>query len=178
MAENSTIARPYAQAVFDLAKQQGRLAQWSEKLQLLAMVVSDDKIKMLIGNPRIDKKDLMDLITGVCGESLDDNARNFLGVLAENGRLNLLPIVAEQYEAYRSEEERVIQAELISAFPVNNEQQQKIAVALKTRLGREVSLNCKTDKTLLGGAIIRAGDMVIDGSVTGHLNRFANVLSH
>lgn len=178
MAENSTIARPYAQAVFDLAKQQGRLAQWSEKLQLLAMVVSDDKIKMLIGNPRIDKKDLMDLITGVCGESLDDNARNFLGVLAENGRLNLLPIVAEQYEAYRSEEERVIQAELISAFPVNNEQQQKIAMALKARLGREVSLNCKIDKTLLGGAIIRAGDMVIDGSVTGHLNRFANVLSH
>ena len=120
----------------------------------------------------------MDLIAGVCDKNLDDDAKNFLGVLAENGRLSLLPIMAQLYEAYRSEEEKVVQAELISAFPVNNEQQEKIATALKARLGREVSLNCKTDQTLLGGAIIRAGDMVIDGSVTGHLYKFANVLSH
>ena len=178
MAEYSTIARPYAQAVFGLAKHQGRLAQWSETLQLLAMVVANNDVKQLIGNPRVDKQQLMDLITGVCGKNIDDSARNFLGVLAENRRLSLLPIMAELYEAYRAEEEKVVQAELISAFPVSNEQQQKIATALKARLGREVSLNCKTDQTLLGGAIIRAGDMVIDGSVTGHLNRFANVLSH
>ena len=178
MAEYSTIARPYAQAVFELAKEQDRLQQWSEMLRLAAMVVADSNVKSLIGNPRVDKQQLMDLILGVCGECLDDNARNFLAVLAENGRLGLLPIMAEQYEAYRAEEEKIVQAELISAFPVNEEQQQKIAAALKARLGREVSLNCKTDQTLLGGAIIRAGDMVIDGSVTGHLNRFANALSH
>jgi F-type H+-transporting ATPase subunit delta len=178
MAENSTIARPYAQAVFELAKEQGRLQQWSEMLQLAAMVVADANVKSLIGNPRVDKQQLMDLILGVCGDGLDDNARNFLAVLAENGRLSLLPIMSELYEAYRAEEEKVVQAELISAFPVNEEQQQKIAAALKARLGREVSLNCKTDQSLLGGAIIRAGDMVIDGSVTGHLNSFANALSH
>jgi F-type H+-transporting ATPase subunit delta len=178
MAEYSTVARPYAQAVFELAKEQDRLAQWSEMMQLAVMVVTDQNVKQLIGNPRVSKDQLMDLILGVCGEGLDDYARNFLAVLAENGRLALLPYIAEQYEACRADEEKVVQAEMISAFPVSAEQQKKIAAALKARLGREVSLNCKTDKSLLGGAVIRAGDMVIDGSVTGHLNSFANALSH
>lgn len=178
MAENSTVARPYAQAVFQLAKEQSLLAQWSDMLQLAAMVVADRKVRSLIGNPRVDKTQLMELIVGVCGERLDGNARNFLGLLIENGRLALLPNIAELYEAYRAEEEKVVQAEIISAFPVSTEQRQKIAAALKVRLGREVSLNCKTDQSMIGGAVIRAGDMVIDGSVTGHLYRFANVLSH
>jgi len=178
MAEYSTIARPYAQAVFELAKEQGRLAQWSEMLQLVALVAADKNVKKLIGNPRVSKAQLKDFMLGVCGERLDGGARNFLGVLVENRRLNLLPNIAGQYEACRAEEEKVVQAEMISALPVNAEQQQKIAAALKARLGREVSLECKTDQSLLGGAIIRAGDMVIDGSVTGHLNRFANALSH
>ena len=178
MAENSTVARPYAQAVFQLAKEQSLLAQWSDMIQLAAMVVADKNVRSLIGNPRVDKTQLMDLIVGVCGERLDVNARNFLDLLIENGRLALLPNIAELYEAYRAEEEKVVQAEMISAFPVSAEQQQKIAAALKVRLGREVSLNCKTDQSMIGGAIIRAGDMVIDGSVTGHLYRFANVLSH
>jgi len=178
MAENSTIARPYAQAVFQLAKEQGQLASWSEMLQLAAMVVADKNVKNLIGNPRVDKTQLMDLILGVCGERLDGNARNFLGVLIENGRLAMLPSIAELYASYRAEEEKVVEAEMISAFPVSTEQQQKIAAALKARLGLEVSLNCKTDQSMIGGAVIRAGDMVIDGSVTGHLYRFANALSH
>ena len=178
MAEYSTVARPYAQAVFELAREQDRLAQWSEMLQLLAMVVTDRNVRQLIGNPRVDKTQLMGLIVDVCGTRLDDNAKNFLAVLLENGRLNLLPYIAEQYEAYRAEEEKVVQAEMISAFPVSAEQQKKIAAALKARLGREVSLECKTDQSLVGGAVIRAGDMVIDGSVTGHLHRFANALSH
>jgi F-type H+-transporting ATPase subunit delta len=177
MAEISTIARPYAQAVFELAKEQGRLAQWSEMLQLVALVVTDDDLSGLIGNPRIDKARLMDLITGVCGDRLDDSATNLLRVLMENGRLNVMPYIAEQYEAYRAEEEKVIQAELISAFPVGEELQQQIATSLKKRLGRDVSLNCRTDESMIGGAIIRAGDLVIDGSVTGHLERFANALS-
>jgi len=178
MAEYSTIARPYAQAVFQLAKEQEQLAPWSEMLRLAAMVIADKNVKSLIGNPRVDKTQLMELILGVCGENLDGNARNFLGVLVENGRLALLPNIAELYEAYRAEEEKVVQAEMISAFPVSTEQQQKISAALKTRLGREVSLSCKTDQSMIGGAVIRAGDMVIDGSVTGHLYRFANFLSH
>lgn len=178
MAENSTIARPYAQAVFQLAREQGQLASWSDILQLAAMVVADKNVQSLIGNPRVNKSRLLEFITGVCGERLGKDARNFLGVLVENGRLRLLPDIAEQYEACRAEEEKLVQAEMISAFPVSTEQQQRISAALKTRLGREVILKCTTDKSLLGGAVIRAGDMVIDGSVTGHLNRFANLLSH
>lgn len=177
MAEISTVARPYAQAVFELAKEQGRLAKWSEMLQLAALVVTDENLSGLIGNPRIEKARLMGLITGVCGDKLDDSGTNLLRVLAENGRLNVLPYIAEQYEAYRAEEEKVIQAELISAFAVSEELRQQIATSLKARLGRDVSLNCRTDESMIGGAIIRAGDLVIDGSVTGHLERFANALS-
>jgi F-type H+-transporting ATPase subunit delta len=177
MAEISTVARPYAQAVFELAKEQGRLAQWSEMLQLAALVVTDKNLSGLVGNPRIEKAKLMELIIGVCGDRLDDSATNLLRVLVENGRLNVLPYIAEQYEAYRAEEEKIIQAELISAFPVSEELQQQIAKSLKARLGRDVSLNCRTDESMIGGAIIRAGDLVIDGSVTGHLERFANALS-
>jgi|SRR3972149_7937206 len=178
MAEYSTIARPYAQAVFALAKEQRQLAGWSDMLQLAAMVAVDQNVERLIGNPRVSKAQLTDLILGVCGGRLNKDSSNFLRVLIENGRLSLLPYIAEQYENYRAEEEKVVQAEMVSAFPVNAVQQQKIAAALKARLGREVSLSYKTDQSLLGGAIIRAGDMVIDGSVTGQLNRFANMLSH
>lgn len=178
MAENSTIARPYAQAVFALAKEQRQLAGWSDMLQLAAMVAADQNVKRLIGDPRVSRAQLTDLIVGVCGEELIKDSSNFLRILIENGRLSLLPDIADQYENYRAEEEKVVQAEMVSAFPVSAEQQQKIAAALKARLGREVSLSYKTDQSLIGGAIIRAGDMVIDGSVTGQLNRFANRLSH
>lgn len=178
MAEKSTIARPYAQAIFALAAEQKRLAEWSQMVGLAALVVSDPGMSELIGNPRVSDEQIVALLNDICGDGLDKHGQDMIRVLAENGRLEVLPEICVQYEAYRAEAEKVVQAQVTSAYPVSEAQQQNIIAALKKRLGREVTLECQVDENLLGGAIIRAGDMVIDGSVTGHLDRLTHALSH
>ena len=176
MAEKSTIARPYAQAAFDLAQEHGDLKSWSEMLELCAMIVSDEQVSRLIGNPEVSQDSLVELILNVAGDRLDTVGANFIRVLAANGRLNVLPEIATLYEQHRAEAERYIDAEVISAFPMSDAQQQALVEGLKKRLGREVRLTASTDESLIGGAIVRAGDLVIDGSVTGHLNKLAQTL--
>jgi len=177
MAEKSTIARPYAQAIFSLASDQKRLSEWSDQLALAAMVVSDAGMASLIGNPRVAKDKIVALVADVCGKKLDKAGQDMIRVLVDNDRLELLPEIFRQYEAYRAEAEKVVKAHVTSAFPVSSKQKSDIISALKKRLGREVTLECQVDKSLLGGAIIRAGDMVIDGSITGHLDRLTHALS-
>ncbi|MCC6209080.1 MAG: F0F1 ATP synthase subunit delta [Gammaproteobacteria bacterium] len=178
MAEKRTIARPYAQAVFDLASAQRQFGPWSERLQLLTAVAADPRMQRLIGNPRITRAQLAGLIVEICGDRLEDQGRSLVGVLVENRRLDMLPEIGALFAEYRAEAERTVQAEVVSAFPLSPEQEAGISVALKKRLGREISLKSSTDETLIGGAVIRAGDLVIDGSVTGHLDRLASALSH
>jgi F-type H+-transporting ATPase subunit delta len=178
MAEKNTIARPYAQAAFDLASAQKQLGPWSERLQLLTAVVADDRIQRLIGHPRVARSRLAALLIDICGDRLDARAKALVGVLVENRRLDLLPEISALFAHYRAEAEKFVQAEVVSAFPLSKEQEAGIAAALKKRLGREVSLKSTIDETMVGGAVIRAGDLVIDGSVTGHLDRLANALSH
>jgi len=177
MAEKSTIARPYAQAIFSLASDQKRLSEWSDQLALAATVVSDAGMESLIGNPRVAKDKIVALVVDVCGKKLDKAGQDMIRVLVDNDRLELLPEIFRQYEAYRAEAEKVVKAHVTSAFLVSSKQKSDIISALKKRLGREVTLECQVDKSLLGGAIIRAGDMVIDGSITGHLDRLTHALS-
>ena len=177
MAEKRTIARPYAQAVFDLACKANALGRWSEMLALLAAIAADERMQGLIDNPRIDEQQLRDVFLGVAGDRLDKQGAALLELLIENRRLGYLPEIAALYEGYRAEAEKVVHAEVIAAFPVSDEQRDAIAAALKRRLGREVDIESRTDQSLIGGAIIRAGDMVIDGSVRGHLDRLAQALS-
>lgn len=178
MAENITIARPYAQAIFSTAQEQGDLSGWSDMVQFAAAVVSDPEMAALIDSPRFDKGQVAEIIIDVCGKKLNDAGRNMIRVLADNDRLEVLPEVAELYEAQRAAVEGTVVAEVISATALNNAQQKSIAEALKKRLGRDVTLECKTDESLLGGAIIRAGDVVIDGSVVGKLEKLASALAH
>ncbi len=177
MAEKITIARPYAQAVFELARDKGTLAEWSRKLELLELVVGDSRLAPLLGNPHVSSDQLVKLITEVCGDALDQNAGSLLRLLAENRRLTLLPELRVHFEALRADAEKTVQAEVVSAFPLGDEQKTAIASSLKRRLGREVQLTCTTDESLIGGAVIRAGDLVIDGSVTAHVDRLAGALS-
>lgn len=178
MAEQSTIARPYAQAIFEQAAETKQLAQWSDKLALASAVAQDSGMQSVIGNPRVSNTQLVDLFLGVCGDKFDDTAKNMVKLLVENGRLSVLPEIAALYEEYRADAEKTVQAEVISAFPVTSAQQTSIKKALKARLGREVELVCTTDNSLVGGAIIRAGDMVIDGSVTAQLQKLTHALTH
>ncbi len=176
MAENSTIARPYAQAAFDIANEKSDLKSWSDMLQLIAAVASDAVLSDMISNPSIEREKIVEIIVDVCGDNLNDLAKNFVKVLADNGRLNVATEIAQGYEEHRAEAEKTVEAEVTSAFPLSDAQVKSMTDALKKRLGREVTLNTSVDETIVGGAIIRAGDLMIDGSVSGQLEKLATTL--
>lgn len=178
MADLTAIARPYAQAIFELAQSEGKLAQWSEMLALAGAVAGDAQIAALLSSPQLTEAQLIDLLTGICGDRLDEQARNVVRLLGENHRLAALPEIARLYEERRSRAEGAVHAELVSAFPPTAEQQQAVIEALSKRLGRDIHLECSVDAGLLGGAVIRAGDLVIDGSVRGSLARLGAALGH
>jgi F-type H+-transporting ATPase subunit delta len=178
MAETLTIARPYAQAAFLYASQHQVFGEWSGMLALLAGIAEDPEMERLLDSPQLTDTQLAELFINIGGEHLDEKCGNFVRVLAENRRLGLLPEIAALFEIQRRSAEKTIRAELITAFPATEAQQQKVSAALKQRLGREIELECTTDRNLLGGAIIRAGDLVIDGSIRGQLERLDTALSH
>ena len=178
MAELITVARPYAQAAFEFASAEQALKDWSEMLSLLAAIADDAAMHELINSPHLTETQLADLFIQVAGENLNDNCANFVRVLASNGRLLLLPEIAALFEVDRRAAEGTVQAQLVTAFPASESQQVEVIASLRKRLGREVELSCSTDAELLGGAIIRAGDLVIDGSVRGKLQRLGTALIH
>ena len=176
MSELITVARPYAQAAFDLARETSALQVWSDALAFAAAVASDAAMVEAIENPNLTVDQRAELFISVCSERLDDSGRNFIHLLAENGRLAALPEIAELFETLRAEEDGSIEATVVSARPLNDAQQAEIIAALKKRFDREVTLQCETDESLLAGAIIRAGDTVIDGSMRGRLEKFTTAL--
>lgn len=171
MAEITTIARPYAQAVFQLASEQKALKRWSEMLGVAAAVAADPEMAKVIDNPRFTRSQVVDTFLSVCGERLDENGKNTVRVLADNGRLDLLPEIAALFEIERAQAEGTLEAEVVTAMELTDSQKKDLAAALKKRVGREISLNVKIDESLLGGAIIRAGDMIIDGSAVSRLEK-------
>ncbi|HEC12272.1 MAG TPA: F0F1 ATP synthase subunit delta [Acidiferrobacteraceae bacterium] len=177
MSEITTLARPYAQAIFKLAQEQADMAAWSDMLELLSQVSRDPTMGALIHSPRIDRDQLAGLFVEVCGQGINEQGANLVKLMIQNGRLGLLETVAQIYESLRADAEGKVDAEVLSAQAIDGAQQQRIATALKARLGRDVTLTCTINPELLGGAIIRAGDMVIDGSVRGRLQKLAGALN-
>jgi F-type H+-transporting ATPase subunit delta len=174
----ASLARPYARAVFELARQQERLSQWSDNLSLMAAVVSNTTMQTLLDNPRLTRADAGELVIRACGSDIGEHAANLLRMLAENGRLDQLPMIATLYDSLRDEAEGTVDAHVISASPLSEAQKTAIADALKKRLGRDVQLNCSVNKDLVGGAVIRAGDLVIDGSAVERLRQLSSALVH
>ena len=177
MAEKTTIARPYAQALFDIAREKGDMAKVADAVQIAAAAVSDPALVAMIGNPDVAEDKVIALIIGVCGDNATNEFGNFIKLLAEYKRLNVLPEIALLFTDYRAELESTIEAEVVSAAELSDKQKNDIAAGLKKRLGREVALQCKTDESLIGGAIIRAGDLVIDGSISAQLSKLGQALS-
>lgn len=177
MAEAITIARPYANAVFNIANDKAELKAWSELLAVFAQFVEDGEIAQMIASPSVTDEQVIDLMANVTGETVNDEARHLLMLLAENNRLSLLGDIAVIYEELRAEAEQVMTADVSAAKPLTEEQEANISAALKKRTGRDVTLNVEVDESLLGGAVIRAGDLIIDGSALGKLNRLANVIN-
>ena len=177
MADKSTIARPYAKAAFEEARDRKRLGPWSEALRTAAAVTGDSRVAELLGNPRVTPNELAALIIGIAGPQLDEQGRNFVRTLADNRRLALLPQVSARFDELKGEAEGVIDVTVTSAAPLDDSQRDKLAAALERRLGRSVRLQCATDPALIGGAVLRAGDLVIDGSLRARLERIAYELT-
>lgn len=177
MAEAITVARPYAQAAFDEAHELGDLKGWSDLLQILARAVINSEIRATITSPQIIKSQLIDLMLALSGDKTNEFQHNFIKLLIEGQRLILLPEIVMLFEMMRAEAEKNVDVVVTSAFDLSEPQKQKITAALKKRMGREIRLSCETDRELLGGIIIRAGDKVIDGSARTHLSELANALA-
>jgi F-type H+-transporting ATPase subunit delta len=177
VAERATIARPYAKAAFEYARGANATAPWSRGLKTAAEIVADQRVAPLTKSPQWSPTDLGGLIADVAGADLNAAMQNFVRILAENHRLLLLPEIAALYEQLRSEVENTVDVEVISAVPLSSAQQVKLAQALSTRLKRKVRMQNSVDAALLGGAVVRAGDLVIDGSLQGRLERLATDLT-
>jgi len=178
MADRATIARPYARAAFAHAHAARELPAWSKLLGAAALAAGDARVARLIGNPHVTGDQLVALLTEVAGKAGGEAGRNFLRTLAENRRLALLPEIAAQFEMLRAEAENVIDVEVIAAREIAAPQQQRLAEALKRRLGRDVRMHTRIDASLIGGAIVRAGDLVIDGSLKGRMARLGSALTN
>jgi F-type H+-transporting ATPase subunit delta len=178
MAELTTIARPYAEAAFRLAVEGNALQHWSDMLGLIEAVVRDEQIASRIGDPNVDEQALESLILGTLGDRLDGSGRNFVQVLVQNGRLELIPQIRALYDELKREHEGVLEAKIISALPVGDDQVRPLLAALEKKYGRKVSAQVEVDPELIGGARIVVGDKVIDATVRGRLEAMAAALSH
>ncbi len=178
MQENTTVARPYAQAVFETASEESKLTEWSEMLKLLAAVVADAQMKAVLTNPKMDAAALSDFVLGVCGQELSETGNNLVKVLAGAGRLTIIPEINKLYEQLRAEAEGVDEVGETSAYELAPEQQATISKEMAKRLGRKVEITNDIDESLIGGVIIRAGDSVIDASVKGRLKALATQMTN
>ncbi|MEJ2515472.1 MAG: F0F1 ATP synthase subunit delta [Gammaproteobacteria bacterium] len=178
MAEKTTVARPYARAVFEIARDSDTLSAWSDFLERAKLVVADERIHELIGNPAISRHDLGDLLIELCGDAAGEQGANFIKLLAENGRVAYVPEIAAEFEELKAEAENVVDVTITSAVPLDDDQRGRFAASLRQRLGRDVRLHLETDSSLIGGAVVRAGDLVIDGSVRGRLQRLSGAVTH
>lgn len=167
----TTIARPYALAAFEYALAKQDLASWEAMLNNAAGIAQDKAMKHLLDSPRFTHQDIVEIFSGILEKQLDTEMKNFIQLLAEYNRINALPEIAVLYSAHRARYEKTVTVQLTSAIVLDEAYQQKFTDALSLRLKQKVSLQCEVDESLLGGAMIRAGDLVIDGSVRGKLNR-------
>ena len=177
MAELTTFARPYARAAFEYARDAKCLAQWADALSLTATICQDPKVIKVLSAPSLTAEGKKALLVKLCGESVDEKFLNFVDVLASNKRLALLSEVAVLFVAYKSEYEKAVDVTVTTAFPLAGDVEARFAIALKEKLERDISLSTEVDESLLGGAIVRAGDTVIDGSVKGRLAKLADAMA-
>jgi F-type H+-transporting ATPase subunit delta len=175
MSQNLTLARPYARAAFALARDGGQAAAWSQALAFASRVAADPQAQVLLAHPQLPSADAVGLLAI---DGADENFVRFLGLLADNRRLPLLPDITGLFEQQRAEADRVIKAKVTAASELPASELEAIKAALTKRFGREVEIETAVDASLIGGAVIDAGDVVIDGSLKGKLAQLQNALAH
>lgn len=175
--ELTTCARPYAKAAYAVASEKNTLQLWSDMLRTSAAVSENDKVRRVLSSPVLTSREQADEFICVCGDSLNEAGKNFIHVLADNRRITLLSQIADLFDRFKAEQERTANVEVISAFTLQPEQLDGLAEKMCKKLGREVKLRTTVDDSLIGGVIIRADDMVIDGSVRTKLAKLAEAMN-
>lgn len=177
MSDLSTAARPYAKAVYELANENNDTAKWSDTLAFLSVVCEDDQVQARIDDPKISWDKLSELLISICGDKIDDQGANLIKLMAESGRLSLMSEVTGIYEEFVASSKGMIDAKMVSAFEVTDAQKDAVIASLKKRFNKEVRLEVSVDADLIGGAVITAGDLVIDGSVKGRMTKMSTTLA-
>ena len=177
MAELSTLARPYAKAAFEYAVEAKDLQGWSDSLSLAASVAQQPAVEKLLSSPSATAVKQAEAVQNICGDELATACQNFISILSENRRLQLLPQISQQFEIMKANLEKAVDVDVVAASKLNAAQQKALSEALSAKLERKVNLQVSLDKSLLGGAVIRAGDTVIDGSIRGRLTKLAESLN-
>ncbi len=177
MAELTTVARPYAKAAFEYAKEHGQLGAWSTQLALAEALVNDAEFADYLSRPSMTVSEQAGALFTACGDGLSAEVRNFLNLVAANKRLLALPTIAELYEVLKAEAENTADVLVISAFALSEEQQRVMSEQLATKLGQKINIRTEVDATLIGGVIVRTGDLVIDASVRGKLTKLSATLN-
>jgi len=173
MTDFTTAARPYANAVYDIASQASALDSWGDALANLSTVVSDVQMSELLNNPEMGKQQKGDMLIQVLGDKLDEQQQNLVKLMAENGRLSIMPDVRDQFEVARAKAENKVEAEVVSAFELTAQQTDELVNTLKNKLGCDVTLTTTVDESLIGGVVIKAGDTIIDASMKSQLDSLA-----
>ena len=177
MAELSTLARPYARAAFEFAHGRGTLDSWSGALATAAAVSVEPRVARMLASPAHTAEQQAKSMIGLCGDDLAEDQRNFITVLAANKRLSLLPEIAILFDELKAEQERSVDVKVVSAFALEDSTQQTLAEVLSKKLERDVKVEAEVDESLIGGVLIRAGDLVIDGSVRGRLKKLSEAMN-
>lgn len=177
MAEITTVARPYAKAAFSFAREQNALAKWNEMLSFAAAVVSDQKMAAYLARPQLTAQQQADAVAQACGDKLDTAGKNFVRQLCGHRRLAALPVVLAQFQQMVAELEKLGDVQVVSAFPLNDAEKEKLTASLKRRFQQEVRVDVSVDPSLMGGIVVRFGDQVIDGSVRSRLAKLASTLN-
>jgi F-type H+-transporting ATPase subunit delta len=176
MQDNTTIARPYARAIFELAQEENTLQEWSDLLKLLSEIVIDPDMRKVISSPRVSSEQLLQIISEVMDNRLDSLGQNFIKVLIDANRLRLVPFISDLFEKRRAEAEGRVDIKVLTAYELEAQQSTQLSDVMGKRLGKKVNISATIDESLIGGIIIRAGDTVIDSSLRGRLNTLRNQL--
>ena len=178
MSSLTTLARPYAKAAFELAQAEQSLAGWDDMLGLACAIVTEESMANLLENPDVSRDRVLEVVTGAAGDAFSERFRGFLSVLSDNDRMALLPQVAELYRGFRQKAENRLSVRVLSAVPLDEDQAGRLKDALARRYECDIELENRIDAGVIGGAVVYAGDQVIDGSLRGRLDKLSNSLAN
>ena len=176
MSDTQTLARPYAVATFKRAKETNSIKKWSDDLAFMSAVLSDKAISVVVDNPKVSKQQVFNFVLAICQEKIEKEAEHLLQLLIQNNRLTLLPVIAELFETFKTEDAGLVDVDVFVAYAFSKDDKAKFSATLEKTLGKKVNMKVTVDKSLIGGVLVRAGDRVIDGSIKGQLQQMQKTL--